>query len=294
MKKIVLYLLALGMAFYVQANDIDRANIAAEKAFDKLDCEFEDCKKEESKPKVTPIIIIKEKVIEKPVIQEKIVYKEKPQQEKIAQPSMQLEQLQQPQQPQSRQQQPQVQPQQQRQQPQSKQPQPKALGKIIYNKAFFDIHPRSQAPILDYIDYSPNSSFDINQFVDSVKKIKESRIKAYIYGKLEVPDSITTKEVYVYSGENYRTDLYWWKKLVYYNDSETAQSADYFLVDVQQDRSGRRFVKYKIYFLLDHPWEITPANTKILPSGFFFKMAPKKRGFKDKFVKVSPYIVEEE
>lgn len=254
-----------GSLFLMHANDYTRANKAAKEAFEDLDCEFEDCKKEEPRPKV----IIKERVVEKPVIQkvivekpvvkekivykEKVVYKAKPKQEQ------------------------------------------KAIGGVSYNKAFFDIHPKSQAPILDYITYSDRASFNVEQYVDSVSKIHDENIKVYIYGKLEVPSSIKTNQVYIYSGERYEyhSCCNHWVKEIYYNDSKTYQNADYFLVNVQEDNHGRRFVKYKIRFHLEYPWKIKPSEENVAPNVFFFKMAPKARGYKNKFVKVKPYIVEE-
>ena len=264
--KLLSSMLLIGSLFVVQANDYERANSAAKEAFSDLDCEFEDCTKEEPKPKV----IIKERVVEKPVIKERViyrdrvVYKERPKEE-LTQRVVETK----------------------------KSEPPQATAGVVYNKAFFDIHPKSQAPILDYISYSSRSSFDINQFVDSVKKIKESGIKAYIYGRLAVPKSIQTDEVYVKVGGNYYKNDSWWKKLIYYNDSSTAQNAEYFLVNVQEDEKGRRYIKYKIYFLLDYPWKVTPSSTDVIPTGIYFQVAPKVRGFKNKFIKATPYIVEE-
>lgn len=73
MKNVLLSLILLSTL--VVANDYSRANDAAAKAMDKLDCEFEECPKAPPKPQV----IIKEKVIvvEKPVIVEKVIVKEK-------------------------------------------------------------------------------------------------------------------------------------------------------------------------------------------------------------------------
>ena len=261
-RKLFYSMLLIGSLVVLQANDYERANSAAKEAFSDLDCEFEDCQKEEPKPKV----IIKERVVEKPVIKEKVIYRDR-----VVYKERPKEEVKQ----------------------NNEVDEPKATGGVVYNKAFFDIHPKSQAPILDYINYSPRSSFDINQFVDSVKKIKESGIKAYVYGRLAVPKSIRTDEVYVKVGGNYYNNGSWWKKLIYYNDSNTAQNAEYFLVNVQQDEKGRRYIKYKIYFLLDYPWKVNPSSTDVIPTGIYFQVAPKVRGFKNKFVKATPYIVEE-
>ena len=263
-------MMIIGSLFVAHANDYERANKAAKEAFSDLDCEFEDCHKEQPKPKV----IVKEKIIEKPVVQkvivekpvikekvvyrDRVVYKEKPKEE-LNQPKPQ---------------------------------EPKALGGLVYNKAFFDIHPKSQAPLLDYLKYSSRTSFDVEHFVESVKKIGERGLKVYVYGRLEVPNTIKTDEVYVTVGKNYRYDYYgYWRKFLYYNDSDTEQNSEYFLVKVKTDPSGRRYVKYKFYSLLDKPWDVKPSSKEI-PSGIF-KMAPKVRGFQDKFVPVRVYILDE-
>ena len=266
-------MMIIGSLFMAHANDYERANKAAKEAFSDLDCEFEDCHKEQPKPKV----IVKEKIVEKPVVQkvivekpvikekvvyrDRVVYKERPKEE-LNQPKPQ---------------------------------EPKALGGLVYNKAFFDIHPKSQAPILDYITYSDRASFNVEQYVDSVSKIHDENIKVYIYGKLEVPKSIQTNQAYIYSGERYEyhSCCNRWVKEIYYNDSKTYQNADYFLVDIRKDNQGRRFVKYKIRFQLEYPWQIKPSEENVAPNVFFFKMAPKVRGYKNKFVKVKPYIIEE-
>jgi hypothetical protein len=238
----------------------NRANEAAAKALDDLDCEFEDCKKEEAKPKV----IIKEKIVEKPVIVEKevvvekIVYRDKPAE---ATEEVKVE---------------------------------KAVNGAVYNKAFFDVHAKSQAPMLDYIKYSNRASFDINQYIDTVAKIKEKGTKVYIHGRVEVPSSITTPQVYMNVGKNYDFKYYnYWAKHIYYNDSKNPQSSDYFLVDVKTDSAGNRYVKYKIYFYLNKPWALKASEENVAPNVYFFKMAPKTRGFKNKFVTAKPYIIEE-
>ncbi|EHP31361.1 hypothetical protein SMGD1_2839 [Sulfurimonas gotlandica GD1] len=73
MKKIILSIILLSS--FLAASDYSRANDAAAKAMDKLDCDFEDCPKPAPKPEV----IIQEKVIvvEKPVLVEKVIVKEK-------------------------------------------------------------------------------------------------------------------------------------------------------------------------------------------------------------------------
>ncbi|WP_373069352.1 hypothetical protein [Sulfurimonas sp.] len=72
MYRILLVSLLLVSSSYAE-DYYKRANAAAEKAFDDMDCDFGDCKKEEPKPQV----IIKEKIVEKPVIVEKVIVQEK-------------------------------------------------------------------------------------------------------------------------------------------------------------------------------------------------------------------------
>ena len=284
MKRLLLLLFITLFSTLHAQSAYERANEAAAKSLDSLDCEFEDCKKEAPKPKViikervkvvekrVPVIVEKKVVVEKPVIVEKRVFveKEAPKKEKA------LKQI--PQRESKR---------------VSKQESTSVPG--VKNRAFFDIYPNSQAPILDYITYSKRKSFDVNQYIDSVTKIHEKDIKVYIYGKLLVPKSITTKRVYVYTDGQYASHSCCdhWVKATYYNDSKVAQNSDYFLVDVLQDRDGTRYIKYKIYIHLHEPWRVKPGDRIVMPNTYHFQMAPNKRGFKGEFVYATPYIVEE-
>jgi len=64
-------------------------------------------------------------------------------------------------------------------------------------------------------------------------------------------------------------------------------------VNVKTDNSGNRYVDYKITIHLDKPWTIQASEENVAPNTYFFKMAPKSRGFKNEFVDARPYIVEE-
>lgn len=168
-----------------------------------------------------------------------------------------------------------------------------ATGDVVFNKAYFDIHTQTQAPILDYITYTKRGSFDVNYFADSVSKIKESGADAYIHGKILVPDSIDTNEVYMNVGDKYHYNYYgYWKKDISYNNA-SVQNSDYFLAKVKTDNKNRRYVSYKIAIHLDKPWSIKPAEKNVAPNTFFFKMAPKVRGFKDKFIPAQIFITQE-
>jgi len=271
MLKIVLLLLSLFV--FSSASDYSRANAAAKDAFSDLDCAFGECEKPAPEPKVIvkERVVVKEVpvVVEKQVVVEKVVYKER---EPVKQEQPQVKKT-----------------------PKKVvQQQPTENTNKIYNKAFFDVHARSQAPMLDYITYSRRASFDIKQYVDTVSKIKEEGTKVFIHGMLEVPASITTNQVYMNVGTQYKYRYYsYWKKFIYYNDSKQEQNSDYFLVDVKEDVDGNRYVKYKIFFYLSKPWKITASEENVAPNVFFFKMAPKVRGFKNKFISVKPYIIEE-
>lgn len=249
-----LLLTSLFLSSIVMAASSYRDSDAAQALRD-LDCEFEDCKPE-VKVVEKKVIVEKPKVIIKEVPVEKIVYKER-----VVNKPIQKKEV--------------------------------ATGDIVFNKAFFDIYTETQAPILDYITYSKRGSFDVNYFADSVSKIKEQGIDAYIHGKILVPSSIDTEEVYMNVGEKYHYSYYgYWKKDISYNNA-TAQNADFFLAKVKTDNQGRRYVNYKISIHLDKPWKINPAEKNVAPNTFFFKMAPKVRGFKNKFIPAQIFIAQE-
>jgi len=276
MFKVILSLLSI--CILASASDFSRANSAAADAMRGLDCEFEDCT---PPPPPPPKVIVKEKVVyrDRPVVveKEKVVYRDRPiiiQKEKVVyrdRPAVE----------------PQAEP----------TPKPilktKAIAGREYNKAFFDVHTATQAPMLDYIKYTKRGSFDVEQFADTVSKIKEKGVKVYIHGSIAVPDSIHTKQVYMSVGQKYHYSYYnYWVKDIYYNHQKAKQNSDYFLVNVKQDNQGHRYVDYKIYIKLEKPWTIKPSEENVAPNTFFFKMAPKTRGFKNKFVVAKPYIEE--
>ena len=173
-------------------------------------------------------------------------------------------------------------------------PKPVNTNGTLRNKAFFDIHTKTQAPILDYIEFKgARRSFDVNHFANSVSKIKERYINAHIHGYIAVPDSISGDQVYINSGNHYTFDSYGWKKHIYYNNSKTAQNADDFLVDVKTDRFDQRYIEYKIDIYLSEPWRIKPAESNVAPNTFFFKIAPKTRAYQNKYVNADIYVIEE-
>jgi len=284
LKKLVLLLSIVFLSSTLSAeSDFDRANRVAAEAAKDLDCEFEDCKPEPPKvivkekivvkEKKVPVFIVKDRVVvknrvivkevpvEKIVQKEKIVYRDRP-------APVMAETI--------------------------PAPEPvKAVTGRTYNKAFFDVHTKTQAPMLDYIKYSTRGSFNVDQFADTVSKIKEKYAKVYIHGSVAVPSSITTNQVYMNVGPKYFYGYYsYWKKEIFYNGSNARQNSDYFLVNVKKDNNGNRYVDYKISILLHKPWKINAAEENVAPNTFFFKMAPKVRGFKNKFVKVETYITE--
>lgn len=163
----------------------------------------------------------------------------------------------------------------------------------LFNTAYFDVHPKTQAPILDYIKYSKRASFDIKQYIDTVSRIRDEGIVAYVHGRVIVPETITTEKVYMNVGANYIYNSYDWKKHIYYNGSKTAQNAEFFLVTTKKDEFGNRYVDYKIKFSLEHPWNLKVSEKNVAPNTFFFSMAPKVRGFKNKFEKCDIYVLDE-
>ncbi|MBU0632470.1 hypothetical protein KKA17_07485 [bacterium] len=250
MKKLILISVMLSTVLFA---GMSSSEYKAQKALDNLDCEFEDCPKEPQVKIIEKTVIVEKPVIvEKEVVKEVPVYKEQPTVEK-ASPKQDV-----------------------------------ATSDITFNKAFFDIHTNSQAPIQDYISFSPGKSFDIYMFTDSVNKVKVTA-DAYIYGNVLVPDSITTDDVYMYVGEKYNYETWYWKKHIAYNNGQV-QESDYALAKVQKDNKGRRYVAYKISIHLYEPWRLKTAEENVNPNTFFFKMAPNVRGFKSQFLPAEIYI----
>ncbi|MEA2072526.1 MAG: hypothetical protein U9O86_02995 [Campylobacterota bacterium] len=163
----------------------------------------------------------------------------------------------------------------------------------LMSTAYFDVHSKSQAPMLDYIKYSKRASFDVKQYIDTVSRIKDRAIDAYIHGRVIVPQNITTEKVYITVGPNYRFSSGYWAKNIYYNGSKTAQNAEYFLVTTKKDEFGNSYVDYKITLDLTEPWVLKVSEKNVAPNSFFFSMAPKTRGFKNKFEKCDIYVLDE-
>jgi hypothetical protein len=164
----------------------------------------------------------------------------------------------------------------------------------LFNTAFFDVNSKSQAPMLDYIKYSKRASFDVKQYIDTVSRIKDNHIDAYVHGRVIVPDDIKTDKVYMNVGPNFSFDYSgYWNKHIYYNGSKTSQNAEYFLVDTKKDTFGNRYVDYKIHFHLEKPYDLKVSEKNVAPNSFFFSMAPKVRGFKNKFEKCDIYVLDE-
>ena len=267
MKYLISVVIAIGLTTALFAKPSENTmwqQFQAQKAFDSLDDEFE-----EKKPE--PQVVVKEKVIIKEVPVEKVVIKEVVKEVPVVTTA-----------------------------PIMSEPEtfstttPTTNNGVVKNKAFFDIHTKTQAPILDYIEFKGSRrSFDVNHFANSVSKIKERYINAHIHGFISVPDSISGDQVYVNSGNQYAYDSYGWKKHIYYNNSKTAQNADDFLVDVKTDMFNQRYIDYKIVIYLSEPWRIKPAESNVAPNTFFFKIAPKTRGYQNKYVNADIYVIEE-
>ncbi len=163
----------------------------------------------------------------------------------------------------------------------------------LYSTAYFDVHSKSQAPMLDFIKYSKRGSFDVKQYIDTVSRIDES-VDIYIHGRAVVPESITTDKIYISVGQkyHYRYASNWFKEITY-NGSKTIQNAEYFLVGTKTDTFGNRYVDYKLHFKISKPWSLKVSEQNVAPNTLFFKMAPKTRGFKNKFESADIYVLDE-
>jgi hypothetical protein len=281
LKKILFTLSILLISQLSAESSFDRANRVAAEAAKNLDCEFEDCTPKEPKviikekivikEKKVPVFIIKERVVVKEkkvpiiIVKEKVVYKDRiVYKDRVVHPELV--------------------------------PAPAPVVNVasdrIYNKAFFDVHAKNQAPMLDYITFSKRASFDIKQFIDSVTKIKSNYTKAYIHGSIAIPDSIKTAQVYVDAGQKYHYSSYGWSKAIRYNKMKNRQDSDYFLVSAISDKNGHRYIDYKIKLDLKYARDLKESEENVAPNTFFFKIAPKVRGFKNKFIKTTVFITE--
>lgn len=162
----------------------------------------------------------------------------------------------------------------------------------LWNTAYFDINLKSQGPMLDYIKYSKRASFDIKHFLDTLHKISETNITAKIHGRIVVPETITTEKVYINIGPKYLRDSSSYGKYVYYNNSKNYQNAEYFLVDTKKDKFGSRYIDYKIALNYQYPKDMSTKSLSA-PTEIKFTMAPKTRGFKNKFEDARIYVFEE-
>jgi hypothetical protein len=163
----------------------------------------------------------------------------------------------------------------------------------LMSTAYFDVYTRSQAPILDYIKYSKRASFDVKQYADTVSRIRDENIDVYIHGRIIVPDDIKTDKVYMNVGPKYYSAWNDWRKEIFYNGSKTHQNAEFFLASTKKDEFGNRYVDYKIHLHLEDPWNVKVSEKTWAPNSFIFTMAPKKRGFKNKFEKCDIYVLDE-
>jgi hypothetical protein len=250
-----IFLSIISIVLVLNASDYSRSNNAAKEAFKNLDCDFGDCPKPAPEPKV----IIQEKVIVKevPVVVEKVIYKDR---------AVQVEDK-------------------------SSNEEPKTLQNKIYNKAFFDINLANTEPIQDYITYSKRRAFDVVNFVDSVNKVK-AHLTAVIEGNIEIPNTITTQKVYVNVGSKYQHSGAYGDptKYIYYN-GDNRQNKEYFLVDAQVDKDGKRYVSYKIKVFVSK-YHTLSTNSRATPNDIIFKIAPYERGYKNKFILSEIYIQE--
>jgi len=170
-----------------------------------------------------------------------------------------------------------------------------AQGKL-YNTAYFDIAFKAQDPMLDYIKYSKRGSFELKQFFGTVTKIEERRVKVKVHGRIEVPKDITTNKVYINAGSKYSFSYGSGNdKYIFYNNNKIHQNAEYFLVNTKKDKFGNRYIDYTINMSFEQPWRAQSDKdyANCAPKEIIFKVAPKTRGFKNKFQKAEIYVLDE-
>jgi hypothetical protein len=77
----------------------------------------------------------------------------------------------------------------------------------------------------------------------------------------------------------------------YWNNKK--QIKEYTQVDVKKDEFGNRYIDYKLEGFLRYGMEGTNTKINRIFSTLRFKVAPAKRGFKNKFEKADIYVLEE-
>jgi len=163
----------------------------------------------------------------------------------------------------------------------------------LYNTAYFDVTLKNQNPMLDYIKYSKRGSFDLEQYLGTVNKIGERWFTVNIKGRIVVPEDITTQQVYVNIGNpKYVYDDSNGGRWLYYNGSKQHQTAEYFLVDTKKDKFGSRYIDFDIKSTHKYGDQVR-ADWIQTPAKIIFSVAPKTRGFKNKFEKADIYVLDE-
>lgn len=163
---------------------------------------------------------------------------------------------------------------------------------VYYNRANFDIYPTYLAPLLGYISYSKEYSFNSEEFLRKVRHIQERNIKAFIKAKILVPDEIKTTKVYVYAGEDFRYKGWDGERFIIYNDDIKTQYLRTPFLQVKTDKKGRRYISFVITFFIYTPYELDDSS-EMLPEKYFFEVAPQEEEFEKKFRKADVFIVEE-
>ncbi len=167
----------------------------------------------------------------------------------------------------------------------------------LFDTAYYDIMVENESTMMEYLKYSNRAGFDVNGFNSMLTGFAKNATIS-IKTRVLVPQNVTTPRVYVTIGKKYQYGLDIWgdstaEISVYSYWNESKQAKEITQVDVKKDEFGNRYVDYKLEGFLRHGMKGVNAKINKIFSTLRFKMAPVKRGFKNKFERADIYVLDE-
>ncbi len=167
----------------------------------------------------------------------------------------------------------------------------------LFSTAYYDIMTEGESTMMEYLKYSNRAGFDVNEFNSMLTGFaKNSTIS--IRTRVLVPQNVTTSRVYVSVGKKYQYGLDIWGSGAaevhlnsFWNDKK--QIKEMTQVDVKRDELGNRYVDYKLEGFLHAGMQGKHVKINAIFTTLRFRVAPVKRGFKNKFEKAKIYVLEE-
>lgn len=200
----------------------------------------------------------------------------------------------------------------------------------LYNTAYFDIKTDKQSPVFDIIGYSKRAgTFDWTKLYNVLSTVDADKIEFKVSARVEVPQGITTDDVYISTGENIvfqkENCCKLREKITLSNTSMTKSSSsrsvflfstlfndnkittgNALLTKSKNDNFGNRYVDLALVMTVDMADDkdyipSTKANLQSVIkhnfdkflSGIKIKVAPKSRTFQNKWVEPKIYVMDE-